>query len=189
MTGRDSRAPRQALQEDWSHWTAIIALFARRRPARRRVNPRAYASLRKDLIATCRSLAETDGERSAYYAALEEIVRPWLSPRVFARTDREILFTLLHRCREVEQELTGRKPRPEWMRGFELGPILAAGVLVVGLVGVLGKFGPPVLVALRDVAETAWLALKFADDLRLYSVLAVIIIVAAMYVVSRRNTN
>src|SRR5262249_16392728 len=90
------------------------------RPARRRVDPRAYTTLRNELIAACRSLAETDGERRSYYAALEDMVRPWLSLRVLARTDREILITLLSHCRELERKVTGRRRVLEggWWGGY-----------------------------------------------------------------------
>src|SRR5215469_10572806 len=95
MTGQNPRAERELLRDRWSRWTAIVALHARRRPARRGVDPRTYATLRDDLIAACRSLAEADDERRAYYSALEDLVRPWINPRVLAGTDREILSTLL----------------------------------------------------------------------------------------------
>jgi hypothetical protein len=190
MIGQNPR-PRWVLVRDhWSRWTAIVELFARRRRSRRRLDPGAYTTLRNELIAACRSLAETerDGELRSYYTALEDTVRPWLSLRVLARTDREILFTLLSRCREVERELTGRRWKPEWPSTFAPAPMIAAGVVVLGLAWTLLGSVLPALVALRDAADTVWLTIRFADDLRTWSVLAVIIIIAAMYVVSRGST-
>jgi hypothetical protein len=185
MTGQNSRAQRDLLRDHWSRWTAIVALFARRRPARRRVDPVAYATLRDDLIAACRSLAETDAERRSYYTALEDTVRPWLSPHVLDRTDREILFTLLSRCHEVERELTGRRWVLEWPSHLGPAPMIAAGAVVVGLAWALQEFGLPVLAALRDAADTAWLTFKFASPLQKLSAIAVLIVAASIYTVSR----
>jgi hypothetical protein len=181
-------ATRERLREDWGRWTTIVWLFTRRRPSRRRIDPRAYAALRDDLLAACRSLAEaeTDGMKRSYYAGLEETVRPWLSPRVLARTDREILSALLHRCREVERELSGRRWTLEWPA--RLGPgarIIAAGVVILGLAWILMAFGVPVVSALRDVADTAWLSVKYADGFHKLSAVAVLFVAALMYTISR----
>ncbi len=186
MMRKNPRAERDLLGDYWSRWTAIVAIFARRRPARRRVDSRVYAALRHDLIAACRSLAEADEERRPYYTALEDTVRPWLSPRVLERTDREILFTLLLRCRELERELSGKRWRPEWPLRFGHAPwMIAAGALVVGLGWAFQKGGLPVLDAVRDVADTAWLTIKQTGNLPEFSAIAVLIVAAAMYVISR----
>jgi hypothetical protein len=67
--------------------------------------------------------------------------------------------------------------------------MIAAGVVVLGLAWALLELGLPVLVALRDAADTAWITIRCADDFRPWAVLAVITIVAAMYVVSRGSTS
>jgi hypothetical protein len=185
MTGGNSRASRDRLRFHWSRWTAIVALFARRRPARRRVDSVAYAALRNELIAVCRSLAEEDGERRAYYTALEETVRPWLSPRALARTDRELLFMLLDHCREVERELGGRRWVPNRLFHFNLVPWIATGAVVFGLAWFLLEFGLPVLEALRDLIATAWLTIQYSSNFLKLSVLAVVLVVASSYAISR----
>jgi hypothetical protein len=185
MTGQNPRSQRDLLQDHWSRWTAIVARYAQRRLTRRGVDPRAYATLRNDLIAACRSLAETDGERRSYYDGLEDTVRPWLSPRVLARTDREILFALLSRCRQVERELSGRSWRLERPFPVGLAPMLAAGAAVVALAWALAAYGRPVLAAGRDLFDTAWLTIKYSGNFLRLSVAGVLLIVAAIYAISR----
>src|SRR6516162_2708861 len=96
----DQRA-RAELKVLWGRWTEVIALYAFRRQHRPSLDPRAYATLRIQIIAACQSLAETDGQQGSYYAGLEEMVRPWLSLDVLGRTDNELLACLLTRCRQI----------------------------------------------------------------------------------------
>jgi hypothetical protein len=188
-----------------------VALFALKRPARRRVNPRVYASLRANLIAACQSLAAADDGNGGYYARLERMVRPWINLRALDRTDGEILFMLLEQCREVERELkgrrwrlewpsrvgavlpparagTGRRWRPEWRLRF--GPALGVAVAAavgLGLVWALQsqRVDLPGLDALRDAARTVWLTIKYSDQSLQWSVGGVLLIIAAIIVVSR----
>jgi hypothetical protein len=185
MAGGDSRSDRQVLREKWSRWTGIVALFARRRLARRRVDPGAYAALRNDLIAACRSLAESDEERRPYYNSLEDLIRPWLSPRVLARADGEILSTLLQRCRAAQRELSGRRWMPGWP--IELGPgaMIIAGAVLFGAASVFLEFGRPAIVFVRDAADTAWLIIKYASDFQKQSAVAVLVVAGAIYTISR----
>src|SRR4051794_14705257 len=100
---------RKSLQKSWSRWTAIVDLFARRRPARSRVDSAAYLAIHRDLINDLRALTESaDAEEQAYLRDLEMLASPWLNLKSLARTDREILENLLMRCRTVEHELGGR---------------------------------------------------------------------------------
>jgi len=178
---------RDVLRDCWGRWTAILSLFARGRPARRRLDPGAYAALRNELIAACRSLAEADGPERPFYAGLEETVKPWLNLGVLGRTDREILTGLLLHCREVERQLNGRKWRPALPRHW--GPamaIVAVGAVICGLVWLLLPMADlSVLNTLRDAAVTVSLTIKYADSSQRWSAIAVIIVVAAMYIVSR----
>src|SRR4051812_4508289 len=109
MSDRSRASGSEALRDCWRRWTVIVDLFARGRPARRRVDPAVYNTLHRELLTTCRSLADSAGEESrAYYERLEELARPWLSPKTLAHADREILDGLLARCRAVEAELGGQ---------------------------------------------------------------------------------
>jgi hypothetical protein len=97
-----------ALRKHWGLWTAVVELFARRRGARRRVNPREYEGLHQELLAACRVLAEAgDAGKRPFYQRLEELAQPWLTLLVLERTDREILFDLLGRCRGAARALGG----------------------------------------------------------------------------------
>jgi hypothetical protein len=105
MRGGAKRNDLETLRGCWSRWTAIIELYAWRRPARRWVAPKAYAVLRQDLIATCRSLAKSGTANQRSYKNLAERMEPWLSPRVLSRTEPELLESLLQCCRQIEREL------------------------------------------------------------------------------------
>ena len=100
-----SNAP-EILKEDWRRWTEVIALIAREKSSRRRVDPQAYEALYRRLIAACREFARSEnGATEGDYERLEAVVRPWLNTKVLAQADREILAHLLHRCRRIEHEL------------------------------------------------------------------------------------
>ncbi|MFO0841670.1 MAG: hypothetical protein U0797_04610 [Gemmataceae bacterium] len=115
--------PRQAqearlveLVRCWQHWTAVVELFARRRPARHRVDPEEYGRLYQDLLEACRDMAAR-GERRPLCEKLEALVQPWLTPKALGQADAELLQDLLRRCRQAEEELLGgtRPPGREWV--------------------------------------------------------------------------
>lgn len=187
MRGERRRTDRDVLRDCWGRWIAILSLFARGRPARRRLDPRAYAALRQELIAACRSLAEADGPERSFYASLEETVQPWLNLRALDRTDREILSDLLLHCREVDCKLNGRKWRPAWP--LHWGPamaIVAGGAVIGGLVWLLLPMANlSVLNSVRNAANAIWLTIWYADNWQKGSTIAVIVVVASMFIVSR----
>jgi len=190
MRGERRKTDRDVLRDCWGRWTAIVALFTRGRPARRRLDPGAYLALRNELIAACRSLALADDANRTFYAGLEETVKPWLNFRVLERTDREILTGLLLHCRLVERQLSGGKSTLAVPRHW--GPVLAivaGGAVIGGLIGLVWLFLPmadlSVLNTVRDAADTIWLTIWYAENWQKWSTIAVIIVVAAMYIVSR----
>jgi hypothetical protein len=90
-----------------------VELFARRRAARNRIDTAEYAQLHRDLVDRVRALGRNASDvEAAFYRYLEDLVQPWLDLQVLGRAEREILFDLLIRCREVEVQL-GRR---SWMR-------------------------------------------------------------------------
>src|SRR5438045_3553669 len=97
------------LRARWRRWAAIVELFARRRRRCRQVDPRAYETIHRELIASCRSLAATDnGPGRVVYRSLEDLARPWLTLSTLAKADREILLDLLIRCRMAERGMRAR---------------------------------------------------------------------------------
>jgi hypothetical protein len=187
MRGERQRTDREVLRDCWGRWMAILSLFARGRPARCRLDACAYAALHKELIAACRSLAEADGPERDFYASLEETVKPWLSLRALDRTDREILTGLVLHCREFERKLSGRKWRPALPRHW--GPamaIVAGGAVLSGLGWLLLPVASlSALSTLRDAVDLTWLTIKYADNWQKACAFAVIVVVTAMYIVSR----
>jgi hypothetical protein len=186
MRGEKRRTDRDVLRECWCQWTAIVALFARKDPARRRVDPEAYATLRNEVIAACRSLAEPDGPERPFYASLEQTVRPWLDLRALERTDREILGGLLVSCRDAECQLKGRKSRLDWAGHWKPAMVIVAGGVVIGgLFWLFPSEGLWVFNSVRDLAVIVWLKIKYADDWSKGCGIAVMVIVAAIYTVWR----
>jgi hypothetical protein len=177
------RSNLDTLKDCWSRWTEIIALFAGSRPGWRQVDPQDYANLRGSLIAACRSLAEAHGPTGSYYAALEQEVDPWMDLDMLAHTDQEILKTILERCSKVEQELRGKRERPD---DFRLVMVLIASGLVGFVVASLFlAMGSPAITAMRDVGDTIWTTIAYTDRFVKWSVIALVILVVAMYGVSR----
>jgi hypothetical protein len=181
------KTDRDVLQDHWVRWTAIVALFARGRPARRRLDPCNYAALRRELIDVCRSLAKADGLERRFYAGLEELVKPWLYLRVFEDTDREILAGLLLRCREVEGKLNGQKSLPDRQRRWRPALAIMVGGAVTGALAwlLLSMAHHPALYNLRDSADTVWLMIKSAENWQKGSVIAMIVVGAAIFIASR----
>jgi hypothetical protein len=107
---RGEKSPeRVALQKCWGRWTKVVELFARRRRARKRVDAKDYVTLHHELIQKCRLMAESANDMEApFYRSLEELVRPWLNLAILERAERDILFDLVTRCRQVHERLRGR---------------------------------------------------------------------------------
>lgn len=187
MRRRSPGIESEALRASWHRWTAIVALFARRRLARRRVDPRAYKTLHQGLLAACRSLAGSAGEESrAYYEGLEVLAHPWLSPKTLARADPEILDSLLARCRQVEAELGGRR-RPSAALGGALKALLLASALVglILLPWAAGVEMAPALDQARGWSDVLWFAVRRSSDMQKLALVTVLVILASVYGVSR----
>jgi hypothetical protein len=187
MNGRSPGPVRDVFRTRWSRWAAIVEAFALRRPARNRVDPIAYGALYKELIAACRTLADSaDAEERAYLEDLEVLFSPWLTPRTLARADREILEGLLARCRQVERELGGRG-----VRFPGLARILKVSLPAIGLAGGLvllrdSSVDPIAVVGLaRNGSDVIWIAARRSTDLQRLGVVAAVVVVASIRVVSR----
>jgi hypothetical protein len=127
-----------ALRRHWRHWTALVALHARRRRGARVVGPQHYQTLHQQLLAACAAASEAAPQNErALYQRLEDLARPWLSARALEQTDREILLDLLARCRQADEELRPRSPLPglRW---------LVAGVALLGTTTAVIRLGPSV---------------------------------------------
>jgi hypothetical protein len=162
-------------------------LFARRHRACRRVDPRAYGILHKELITSCRSLAasasDVDGD---LYRYLEALVQPWLSPLVLARAEREILLELVDRCREVEREFGSRF----WPLPFPLVVLLALFLSFFVFLWILGRGitaapASTVLNALRSVSDDVWYAVTLSSDFERLCFAAVVLMVVSIAAVLR----
>jgi hypothetical protein len=178
---------RDALRDRWSRWTAIVALFARQRPARRRVDPGTYEALRGDLMQVCRARAAAEEGKRGYYLGLEDMVRPWIDLRVLDRTDREILAALLRRCHEVERHLAGGQHILHWPSHLGRGSVIAIAVagVVLCVAGILRILGYSLIEIVHDAALTLWLNVKYADAFYQMATVAAVVVIVAIFTVSR----
>jgi hypothetical protein len=171
----------------WSRWTATVELFARRRRARHQLDPQSFAALRGELIAACRALAASgdDSERELS-ARLENLVLPFLTPRVLAQTDRVVLLDLLERCREVERVLRGKTPTGAV--GRRPIPVLLTTLLALGTFLMLGAvWGRWISLwhRLQGWSDAAWISIKRSSDLQWIVLFGVIVVLASIAVLSR----
>lgn len=191
MRRRSRGTGSEALRAPWRRWTAIIDLFARRRPARRRVNSRAYRALHQELIATCRSLADAaDAELRAYYEGLEVLARPWLGPKTLEHADGAILASLLDRCRQVEAEL-GVRHRFRSRFTWSITPLLVALALAVSLALLLFVDVDPAraLDQARGWSDALWFAVRRSSDMLKLAVVTVLVVLGSVYFSSRTSRN
>jgi hypothetical protein len=172
-----------ALRRCWRRWTAVVELFARRRPGRRRVDPREYELLRLELLRHCQRLGVGE-DRRALCEQMANLVEPWLTPRALGHADCEILQDLVLRCRQVADQLGG---------GSRL--LAITGWCVAGL-GLLG--GAASLVtwweswdwdsagqAARAWSASAWAAVRHTSTAQRMFALGTVVALAAILLISR----
>jgi hypothetical protein len=151
------------------------------------VAPLEYANLHNELIGACRSLAaSSDGQTRAFYQSLEDLARPWMSPGVFARADRELLFGLLIRCRQVERGLCGRaRVAFAWWRLTPLVGATTVGAAAALLACASARRWSPALDEVRSWAALARFALKNTSSAHQWLVISLVVAGASAYLVSR----
>jgi hypothetical protein len=187
MRRREHSPEKIALRRRFSRWAAIVELFARGRPARKRVDPQAYVTLHRELIASCRVLAASANEVEAVsYRYLEDLAQPWLDLAVLDRTDRDILFDLLFRCKHVQSQLGGRS----WirvLRGWGTPVFLGASFLAIMLL-CMGRFSVVLSTMLdraRNWSDDLYIRVNYSTDLERLFVVGLVLIMVTIYAVSR----
>jgi hypothetical protein len=143
--------------------------------------------LYQDLIRDCRELATTANEVEAgFYRYLEELVRPWLSPSVLARTDRDILLDLLIRCRQAESRLGARswlRSIPDWAPRALGGSLLAAAGILL-FVGGAGGWSSA-LRRLQGWSDDLWFAVRHSSDTERLGFITIVLVIVSIIGVSR----
>jgi hypothetical protein len=187
MAGQDTTAEQAALRRSWQRWTAIVALFALRRPGRHRVDPREYARLHQDLLQACRGLAGTAEELGRpFYRHLESLVEPWLTPQVLAEGDREVLLDLLGRVRRAGRGLEVGRRALAVRRWCATGVLfLAVALGVVALAWCLRWADLPRLEDLRYQSRTFWSGVKAASGPWPLLVAGVLTALVAIFIIRR----
>jgi serine/threonine protein kinase len=149
-----SPAAEKAFRRTWGRWLKVIHAYAHGR-SDHGLDGRQYREVHRDLLAgvQARVLAAA-GERRAQWEALEEAARPWLALPTVARTDRDILATLLVRCQGLGEELGAGRGRRRW-NWWAIGGLLLP-VLLGTLYGVTSQLPPPETVRVaQGVAQGA----------------------------------
>ncbi len=184
---RDARAsPHDSIKTLWCRWTQVVEMFARRRPARRRVDPHAYRDLHRRLVLECRSLAGSPEEpRRDFYQGLEEIAAPWLSLRTLNHSDGEILGSLLARCRAVEQQLGHRRTSPALIRVAQAAVLVAAAAGAFLVLQTSGLDLQPLVSRVKDSTGTAWGLVERSTEAQRIAVVGVVMIFASIRLLSR----
>jgi len=190
MRRREHSAEKIALRRRFSRWAAIVELFARGRPARKRVDPQAYVTLHRELIASCRVLAASANEVEAVsYRYLEDLAQPWLDLAVLDRADRadrDILFNLLIRCKHVQAQLGGRswiRVLRAWGTPFFLGASFLAIMLLC-----MGRFSAVLSTMLdraRSWSDDLYIRVNHSTDLERLFVVGLVLIMVTIYAVLR----
>ena len=190
MRRREHPPEKIALRRRFSRWAAIVELFARWRPARKRVDPQAYVMLHRELIASCRVLAASANEVEAVsYRYLEDLVQPWLDLAVLDRAyhaDHDILFDLLFRCKHVQAQLGSRS----WirvLRAWGTPVFLGASFLAIMLLR-MGRFSVVLSTMLdraRNWSDDLSIRVNHSTDLERLFVVGLVLIMVTIYAVSR----
>jgi hypothetical protein len=187
MRNRIKSPDKQAFRKCWGRWTAIVELFARRRAARKQLDPRQYAELRHELISRCRALAALANDvEAAYYRYLEDLAQPWLDLATLDRGERDILYDLLIQCRQVETQLGGRS----WWRRVPAGLMVLALFALIFAVMLLwmGKFSvlsSTILEYSQDMLNTLYLRAVYSSELERLFMVGCVLIAVSIYAVSR----
>lgn len=187
MTRRERSPEKIALRRRFNRWAAIVELFARRRLARKRVDPQTYVTLHQELIASCRVLAASaNGVEALFYRYLEDLVQPWLNLAVLARAERDILFDLLIRCKHVQSQIGDHS----WIRTFGVrGTLVCVGALLFAIMLLwMGRFSvvlSTVLDRVRSWSDDLYMGVIHSTDQERLFVVGLFLIMVAMYAVSR----
>lgn len=187
MSRREQPPEKLALGRCFHRWAEIVELFARRKPARNRVDPKAYVALHRELIQHCRAMAASANKVDVvFYRYLEDLAQPWLDPAVLDRADRDILFDLLIRCQHVEEQLGGRS----WirvLRAWGTPVFLGASFLAIMLL-CMGRFSVVLSTMLnraRSWSDDLYIRVIYSTDMERLFVVGLVLIMVTIYVVSR----
>jgi hypothetical protein len=178
------------LKDDLRRWTNLVESVARSRSGRCNImDHREFADLRHRISAACQDLADaSDEDGRKLYEDLEAAVRPWLSPRVLAETDDELLAQLLGRCRRIKDELSGRTAgRQVRLRSALAFPLLVAAATTVAVVFLwtVPGFWAALGAALQDLSRMIKQTFGWSSDTDKLFALAVVVILLSVYNVSR----
>src|SRR4051794_1696614 len=101
----------KALRRHWGAWLKAVGAYANRNGRGAGTAPEAYPQLHAQLLAPCQLMAERGGAERSFFESLADLVAPWGSLELLARSDGEILASLWERCRQADLRLRGNRRR------------------------------------------------------------------------------
>jgi hypothetical protein len=117
------------LRHSWQQWTRLVEVYAVKGRFRRPVGLSEYRRVHSQLLLCCRTVIEiSEVGQKPFYESLEELAKPWMSPRILARTEPHFLADLADLCHQAERQLTGRARSSYQGLLFLLGVFGAIGV-------------------------------------------------------------
>ena len=168
----------------WHRWTACVARAAHRN----RHDPIAsrYGELHQELMAACRSLAESSsGSDRVFYEGMETLAKPWLTAGCLSRADAEMLADLVLRCHDVQRHLGGTPLNARLSKLARVGLCIA---LVVGLVLTLWvtlSYWLPWARASEGWTRVVWITVRSWTFHELWIAIAGLAVLAAVWTIGR----
>jgi len=187
MVGATNVDGAAALRRHWRQWLKAVALYSGRGWGIGSADPAAYGELYAQLLADCERLADAGGPADRqFYEALTALVRPWVSPAVFSRTERDLLDDLWQRCRTADRRLRGVRPAPAWTRAaapvfWLLAALTLLGAFAFGLDYGTALFGGRV----RAAAESVWFVCARLTEMERFVLLLVVLVILGIGLFAR----
>lgn len=150
-----------------------------------KVDASTYEDLHRDLLRTCRSLAETAGEEDrGRYERLAELVEPWLNTASLESADRPILFELWRRCLKIQLELRTWKSIAINL-GYLWFKIILALLVLAGAVKLLSVILAPKADYLLGLWNSLWSSVTHMDDIQKLGLVTLVVVLISLRVISQ----
>jgi serine/threonine protein kinase len=167
--------PTLSLSQAWARWTAVIEDLARQ-PGLLPSDEQAYRKLHRSLLEQCAAHALRASEKRAMHLQqLDDLVRPWLSLVILARTERALLQDLAQRARQYGRALGLQSESQGWgllLAALALLLVVLAFPALKPLAGQVSAFrsGQPLPVSLSRAFDAAGWRIVFLAPVALFPV-------------------
>ena len=110
MTALSNLAAQRPLSQTWRDWTAIVQLFANKRPACEQIAETVYCEIHQEVTASLNDMRELDAKTENSGLAvlcdrLNALARPWVTLNALRAADPRITQNLLLLCQAGQTEI------------------------------------------------------------------------------------